>query len=368
MMATDNLLDDIMIKHMNFKIKNVNNIPTRIGNILNPSSKTVCLIIAGNPGACEMYAPLANEIFKKFQINVFSIGHFGHSRVCVNSVDQKIKDLQIRDKSINKHQYQHDIDSQCQHKIDFIDEYLCDYDKIIIIGHSIGSFCISELLNHYSVLDSESNSHQSDENKKLTTKYKSKNIKIAKNTFKKFEKALMLTPTIEKIGNSENGLKFESDYSGWSYWFLILFLKLASCLNCIQFIFCWLKTAIDYKTINFSSKGNKFNDYMFQGFLQLMSPTTIQNCISMGRSEMQQQPELKSSELNSISNKKPNLFYFLYATKDGWVNSYAPQQLTKECPAIEQETLDGIIHGWSTDEMDNNKVTDRVLNKIREII
>lgn len=317
---------------INTKISSVQT--TRIGQILNPASKTAVLIISGNPGCTDMYGPMANQIFHQFHYNIFTIGNYGHSADCIEKYQS----------------FEQTIINQVQHKIDFIDQFLLsdpnEFDNIILIGHSIGAYCITELLYHYF-----------------------SNKKISGKTFVKFKKGLLMTPTIELIGNSKQGQDMLNPNSWFNYQLKIQYLlvKILGFIPFLTTIICWLVTAISFKTVNFSKTGNNFASYQYQGLLQTSHHLVIKNCSEMGLDEMKTMPGLKIDQINQMTKANPRLFYAFYSKVDGWVNSYAKEQMEKNCKEVETKMEKNMIHGWCCDEVYNSKITEECIEKIAEL-
>lgn len=150
----------------------------------NKNSKTLILIIPGNPGIIEFYEKFAKDLNAETELDVLGISHTGHL------YDEKVKNWQ----PLN-------LLTQINHKIEYIEKYLSDEDvNIILIGHSIGCYIILEVLN-----------------------YMNKDLK------KKVKKAFLLMPTIERMHESPNGKLLTFFYK------LFLMANLSVCF--LEFVF-----------------------------------------------------------------------------------------------------------------------------------
>uniref|UniRef100_A0A915BQ99 Lipid droplet-associated hydrolase n=1 Tax=Parascaris univalens TaxID=6257 RepID=A0A915BQ99_PARUN len=143
--------------------------------------RTVILMIPGNPGNEGFYEYFAQEILinlenrkrKTLQTSsnqyiFYTISHLNHVRL----------PDELDDNDTHKSTDRFNVDDQIRHKIDFCLEYLPRTTRIIIFGHSIGSYIMLRLLSEL-----------------MENKY---NVVCA----------VALFPTIERMAESPNGQRF----------------------------------------------------------------------------------------------------------------------------------------------------------------
>lgn len=176
---------------MNTAFVTVNQVPTKIltwGKWIEESfrdneRKEVVIVMTGNPGIVDYYELFCETIHSKTGLPVWCIGHAGHQEPESSSVS-KIPPLET-----NRHLF--DVSGQIQHKVAFLDTYVPGDVKIHLIGHSMGSYIITQLI---------------------------KDEQISQ----KIIKSYLLFPTIEYIGATPNGQFYQKLFPRFST--IILFL------------------------------------------------------------------------------------------------------------------------------------------------
>ncbi|KAG5866152.1 hypothetical protein JTB14_017002 [Gonioctena quinquepunctata] len=107
-------------------------------------SEDIVIIIPGNPGVNGFYENFAKTLHEKLGYSVWCIGHAGH-----NLPEQVLSPLP----KFKGNEYVYGLKGQIEHKVDFFEKYIPKNARIHLIGHSIGSYIILELLEHPSIKD-----------------------------------------------------------------------------------------------------------------------------------------------------------------------------------------------------------------------
>ncbi|XP_058407714.1 lipid droplet-associated hydrolase isoform X5 [Diceros bicornis minor] len=108
--------------------------------------KLLIFIITGNPGFSAFYGPFAKALYSSMnrRFPVWVISHAGHAvapkdkKILTNSDDpnaQEIKDI-------------YGLRGQVEHKLAFLRTHVPKEVKLVIIGHSIGSYISLQILKH----------------------------------------------------------------------------------------------------------------------------------------------------------------------------------------------------------------------------
>lgn len=249
------------------EIININHIPTHIyqlGNVFQSNRSIV--IIPGNPGLGGFYIPFAHELYNYFNenISILIVSQGGHSPPGEHCFSLK---------------------EQIEHKLNAIEQLLPKNHRLILIGHSIGSYMVLKMLNRL-------------ENR--------------------LDRAFLLFPTIERMKESPSGQRFVRFYPIMIY--LLPFLCL---LVQILFPFEWLKR----KLINwyFSSSPKEDRSILVDTVLyDLLNAQTIRNLLRMANEEMS---VVVKRDDDLIKHFLPKLTFY-YGTNDHWVpNDIAKQMM-----------------------------------------
>ncbi|XP_061289193.1 lipid droplet-associated hydrolase isoform X4 [Bos javanicus] len=117
-----------------------------INNQSGTRPKLLIFIIPGNPGFSAMYVPFAKALYSatKRRFPVWIISHAGHAlaprgkKILKSSEDpnaEEIKDI-------------YGVRGQVEHKLAFLRTQVPKEMKLVVIGHSIGSYFSLEILKH----------------------------------------------------------------------------------------------------------------------------------------------------------------------------------------------------------------------------
>ncbi|CAF1634311.1 unnamed protein product, partial [Didymodactylos carnosus] len=112
--------------------------PDTINDTLNiRENEIVIMIIPGNPGIGGFYIPFANHLYNlcQKQVTITIVSHAGHApgTLCSNS----------------KQRYWYNLQDQINHKLSYIENNIGLKTRLILIGHSIGSYMILNMLEKF---------------------------------------------------------------------------------------------------------------------------------------------------------------------------------------------------------------------------
>ncbi|CAG9817871.1 unnamed protein product [Phaedon cochleariae] len=269
----------------------VNKVRTKVttfGRWVEESPKTsediedIVLIIPGNPGITSFYNIFAKTLHDKLGYPVWCIGHAGH-----NFPDQPIM---IPKLEVNKELY--GLKGQIQHKVDFIEKYLSGNVRLHLIGHSIGSYMILELLEHPSLKD-------------------------------KVADVSLLFPTIEHMATTSNG-KFMTGFVKHIVWLIVFLSWFFTVLpSALQFILVYI-----YMTIVGMPNPN------LDSIMDLVKPGVLKRVFFLAYEEMDQVKE-RNNEVIKRNCAKIN---FHYGVNDGWAPKSFCDRLKNDIPNVHAQT------------------------------
>ncbi|XP_078037074.1 lipid droplet associated hydrolase sturkopf [Augochlora pura] len=228
--------------------------------------KDVVVIIPGNPGIPEFYRGFINSLKARLptETPIWLVGHSGHV--------QPPENLSCTMPSDSTWHNNYSLMAQVEHKKSFIKKYISEDVNIHLIGHSIGSWMILQMLKDESI---------------------SKRIK----------KCYLLFPTIERMSASPNG-KFFNRFI-WHIAPLLVFLCwILSCLPlCLQHFLIHICAPL----FSVPKKCNK-------AVHQLVNPQSLRKVLKMAHEEMQIVRERDDDVLSQHAGK----LWFYYGNCDGW--------------------------------------------------
>ncbi|KRT79756.1 hydrolase [Oryctes borbonicus] len=278
----------------------VNQVPTKVitwGKTLQQANEgptednlDYIILITGNPGVVNAYEEFLEEIHKKTGFIVWGIGHAGHNKC--NSIEMPPYDE-------NKELY--GLEGQIKHKITFIEEYVPKNARITLIGHSIGSYIIVKLLGVPSIQS-------------------------------KVVKSFLLFPTIEYIGDSENGKKFTKFIP---YLFRLL-LVLSTLFNLLPLL---IQNFLLHAYLKISGISSRY----IEAIRDFVDPFTINNSLNMAMQEMSQMKERD----NDIIMANINKIKIYYGADDGWCPITNYFNIKRDIPNIDALVCDkGYSHAF----------------------
>lgn len=232
---------------------------------LNADHKEIVLLITGNPGLAGYYTTFLTRLHSRLGIPVWAVSLAGHVLPPSTSPYSL--------PSLRKNPELYNLQGQVEHKLAFIEKFVPENVKIILIGHSIGAKMILEVL---------------------------KNSDIRSRVIKGY----LLFPTIERMAESPNGKLMTGVikhivpvilFLVWIFTFLPVLLK--KILLSVHFILRRIPT------------------YHVAPTMKLMNPTVLGSVMFLALDEMDKVKGLDKESLRDVSD----LLFLYYGTTDGWV-------------------------------------------------
>ncbi|XP_018563479.1 lipid droplet-associated hydrolase [Anoplophora glabripennis] len=271
---------------------NLNGVRTKVstwGRWVEESSEgqdDIVLIITGNPGINGFYNNFAKTIHEKLGYPVWCLGHAGHDLPKETITLPKFKE----------HQELYGLKEQVQHKADFLEKYIPKNAKIHLVGHSVGSYMILELLDHPALRD------------KVVDVY-------------------LLFPAIEHMAETNNGK------------FLTNFIKpIVPIIVFLSWIFTFLPNIVQFFLI-----------YVYTTFIMrihakqhiknikaLIKPGVLRRVFFLAFEELDQIRERN----NEVIKKNVNKIKIYYGRTDGWAPLIFCDRIKRDIPDVDVEITD----------------------------
>lgn len=247
--------------------------------------RDVVILIPGNPGIPEFYKGFIKTIKSRLpsEVPIWVVGHAGHV--------QPPSNLAITMPSNLTWNENYSLMAQLQHKKDFIKKYIPEDARLHLIGHSIGSWMVVNMLKDDSIA-------------------------------KKVTKCYLLFPTIEHIVMTKNGWFFTNVVSRIAL-FLVFLCWLLSCFPLFLQIFL---ISIFAPLYGIPAKYNRT-------LLQLLNPRCLKRIIKMAKEEMKIVKERDEDTISKYTDK----LWFYYGNCDGWVPVKYYKDLISKHPDINAE-------------------------------
>ncbi|XP_011502177.1 PREDICTED: UPF0554 protein C2orf43 homolog [Ceratosolen solmsi marchali] len=286
------------------KTVKVNEVPTEIisctpwteNKVLQDGKQDIILIITGNPGVPAYYEEFAislkNCLFKK--LPVYIIGHSGHTKPPPNMCNY------YPDIRTETHLY--DLKGNLEHKAEFIKKYLPPNTKIHLIGHSIGSWFVLNLLKDNDIAT-------------------------------RVVKCYLLFPTIERMVESPNG------------WFLTnVILRITPIIIFLSWIFTMLPNFLqEYLVKVFGLFYGYSTPSIVDAVLQTIHPMSLKRIFLLAKQEMIFVKELN----NSLILQHKNKLFLYYGSKDGWTPVRYYEDLMMNHPTLNAQLCNkGYLHSF----------------------
>lgn len=276
-----------MIQAVNETFIELNSVPTKISTLGKAIGDTfevgenLVIIIPGNPGINSFYDKFAKRIHEKLKCSVWCIGHAGHN------LSQLLKTVPLHKDNTELY----GLKGQVQNKVDFFAKYIPGNAKVHLIGHSIGSYMVLELLENPSIS-------------------------------KQIHHSYLLFPTIEYMANTGNG-KILTNYVKYIVWLAVLLSGLFVILP------RFLQTALIYGYMNIVGIPN----YNCESIRQLVKPCVLRRVFLLAYEEMDQ--VLNRNDLSIKNNVKK--IKLLYGKFDGWTPMSYYHNIKNDFPDINAE-------------------------------
>ncbi|EFA08623.1 lipid droplet-associated hydrolase [Tribolium castaneum] len=245
-------------------------------------ARDIILVIPGNPGLTGFYKMFMHTLNEKTGFPVWIVGHAGHELPKKNSLFS-VQPLQGNEGLFG-------LRGQVEHKLDFIKKYVPEDARLHLVGHSIGSYMILELLKEELV-----------RNKVVDVK--------------------LLFPTFEYMAETANG-KF-LNFIKPIIW-LVVFLS-------------WIYTILPSILSNFLMylymKIMCIPKMHFRTMVHLIEPSILEKVFFLAYEELQNVRERNDTLIKENCNK----IKFLYGHKDGWAPPTYCDNLKKDIPGVNTE-------------------------------
>lgn len=257
--------------------------------------KNVVIIIPGNPGIPQFYEDFMKSLSSKLpsETPVWSVGHAGHV--------QPPKGLEIAMPANEEWNKYYGLTAQVEHKIQFIKKYVPDDARIYLIGHSIGSWVILNLL---------------------------KNEDISK----RVEKCYLLFPTIERMADTPNG-----------HFFTGFVFHLTAVLIFLSWIFTMFPYYLQALLIRIVGLFFKIPAKCINSVILLVQPSVLKRVLKLAYEEMKKVKELD----NDIISRYTSKLWLYYGATDNWTPLSYYENLKSKYPNLEVQLCKrGFAHSF----------------------
>ncbi|XP_050585303.1 lipid droplet-associated hydrolase [Bombus affinis] len=271
----------------------INGIPTQVitegrwveEGLAEYGKKDIVLVITGNPGVAEFYEGFIKTIKSRLptEVPVWVVGNAGHV--------QPPNNLAITMPSNSTWNEHYSLMAQLEHKKDFIKKYVPEDARLHLIGHSLGSWMILNML---------------------------KDDIIAK----KITKCYLLFPAIEHLATTTNGWIFTKIISQIAFFVIFVAWTFQFLPHFLQIFFISITTLL---------KGipSKYNNAV----LQLLNPHVLERIIKIAKEEM----EIIKERDDDIISKYADKLWFYYGNCDGWTPVKYYEDLKSKHPDLNAE-------------------------------
>lgn len=266
----------------------VNQVSTRVSTLGKEvgqsfkDSEDLVVIIPGNPGIISFYDQFAKKIHEKLQCSVWCVGHAGH-----NQGKNQIKSIP----KFDKYKDLYGLEGQVQHKVDFFEKYVPKNARVHLIGHSIGSYMIVEMLDR-------------------------------PNIAKTVNKSYLLFPTVEYMAQTPNG-KILTNYVKYVVWLLVFLSRM----------FTFLPTIVQNALINIYIYITGIPKYHLDNIKQVVKPGVLKRVFFLAYEEMDQVLQRNDRSIRDNLNK----IKMFYGEHDGWTPISYYEKIKKDFPGIDVE-------------------------------
>lgn len=305
-----------------------------------PSEKpsSLVLVIPGSPGMGHFYIPFASRLFElgEGRYDVAVVSHAGHSPGYPRPPDHHLEhgeclsnisisaDHEHLDKD-NKQQFScvnrdwYNLEDQIAHKLAYIRDHASHVDSLYLVGHSIGSWMVLQLLKHLEPT--------------------------------RVKRAVLLFPTIEKMCATPNGVKMSSLFSSWRTPFTFGVWAMS-----------WFPEFVKRHVLRWHFHTTPFDHlpHMIQGTINIDSKA-IHNILCMAHQEMNVVTEPPLEVIDTHIDK----IVFYYGVNDGWTLNSCFEDMADRHPEKEVHLCrKGFDHAFV--EQSSNEMADFVHSKIFE--
>ena len=261
-------------------VEEINGIPTHVFSLradhyARPRNSSLLLVVPGSPGMGHFYIPFATKLFElgEGRYDVAVVSHAGHSPGHIRPQEggsSRPKDASNTEEGGHKDWYS--LEDQISHKLEYIRKHASNKDSLFLVGHSIGSWMILQMLQ------------------KLEPRL--------------VKKIALLFPTIEKMGITPNGQRLAPLFSTLRRPFTALVWALSSFPNFFRrFILNWY----------FHTTPSEHVEHMAEATMNINS-RSMYNILRMAYQEMDEVVEPPIHVIDEHIDK----MVFYYGMGDRW--------------------------------------------------
>ncbi|XP_074050963.1 lipid droplet-associated hydrolase [Macrotis lagotis] len=265
------------------------------------SPQLLFLIVPGNPGLPAFYSDFAKALYLnlKKQYPVWVINHAGH--VAAPS-GFKMEEESLKDPSPSTVEDPFGLDGQVEHKLAFLRGCVPANVKLVLIGHSVGTYILLEMLKRVPQLP--------------------------------VLRSLLLFPTIERIANTPNG-NVMTPILCWFRYFLYLLIYIVLCLTPTK--------VINMVTSVFLQKLKVKSEVVSRYIKNSLNINCIANAMYLGAQEMKTILERDNHTIQKHLKK----LTFYYGASDRWCPVRFYEDIKKDFPNGDIRLCEkGICHAF----------------------
>ncbi|XP_022196211.2 lipid droplet-associated hydrolase [Nilaparvata lugens] len=258
----------------------------------NSGSKSVILLLTGNPGMIGFYETFLAEIHNQLAIPVWAICHAGHE------IPSKEEQSRFGVATVNAIDKVYDVAEQVSHKVVFIEKFIPEDKNIYIIAHSFGAKVTVELL------------------------------KIPE-LRKRISKCFLVFPTLQHMKETPSGKFLHPMFT----------VYLCSTIVFLSWIFTLFPVSIRIWLLKmvFIMKGHSSVEKTFiDATLRLIQPLCLRNVFALAYDEMLKIVDLDKEVIAECKDKLKVYF----GAEDGWAPLTYQERLKEAVPGIDSSTLD----------------------------
>lgn len=229
------------------------------------------LMIPGNPGAIEFNEDFMRTMHTRTGLPVWGLSHAGHC-IIPSTVPWTRPKKEV-----------YTLDGQVEHKLDFIRCFVPPSTRLILVGHSMGSHVILEMLRQLPVA--------------------------------RVLKAFLLFPTVERMAVSPRGRQLLPVLRRW-WWLLVGFAFLVSLLP-LSWKQSLLTRFLSFRRHRLPQTGTatlRAPACFRQGVMNILDASCVWNCLDLARIEMDAVDELDVEHVREHAHK----LVFYYGATDWW--------------------------------------------------
>lgn len=244
--------------------KTLNNVQTHLitwGNPFNCDGRDVIVCITGNPGVPDFYIEFASTLHSSTGLPICVIGQAGHEHV------------PHKESNILKNQeHLFDLEGQVKHKLDLINA-IDKASKLHLVGHSIGAWMITEMVERDSSLQ------------------------------KRILSINLLFPTLQRMAETQSGILLNKLVRRLHILVMLLF----------TFLY-YMPTVIKTFLIGLYLKFHSLPSHYIDRIMKYLNPRVGEKVLFLAYDEMDRVRDLNVQALTKMKHQT----YVTYGVRDGW--------------------------------------------------